>query len=211
MAEITQKKVNTKSILDTFTSLKREIFSYLDQILEIDHNISHTTSSNISNASYDNVIILYEKSLSLTHGALDFYEKNKAVLSKSEEAATILNKLNAIKIQIVDRLKVLQSETTAIDKHEFLKIGNEGNLSNDADIIIIDDDQSVCEKPELNKSNDCVITNEKSPTPFNLNDSKKAIEIIRLENSANMFFIGTDGSVSTPSSPKTISIYSFEQ
>lgn len=211
MEAVTSKKLtSTKSLLDTLTSLKREIFSYLDQALEIDQHISQLKNSNVTSGAYDNAIILYEKSLSLTDEALKFYEKNSAEFSKNEEATKILDKLNSIKAQTLNRLKALQSETSKIEDIEFLNIGDEVNLYNDDDIIIIDD-QCDHSKPDLNKPNDCVITDEKPPAPFTVNDSKKATEILRLDNASNMFFIGTDGSVSTPSSPKTISIYSFDQ
>ena len=118
------KSSNIASLIDTFTSLKREIYSYLDQALEIDQKLTISKikpSPVYQPGAYDNAIILYEKSLKLTGDALRFYETNKDVLSTQSEAIGILTKLNAIKIQAIERLSALKSKIFVRKNFKFQK------------------------------------------------------------------------------------------
>ncbi len=210
MAEITKSKSspNIGSLTDTLASLKREIYSYLDQALEIDQKITNSKIKPKSDA-YDNVKVLYEKSLRLTNQAIQFYNDHKDALSTQIEAVSTMKKLDSIKTQTTDRLRSIESrETEERNEVEFLDISDDVLLIDkyDEDIVIIDEKQ-----PNAAVSDDCVIVNEQPATKFSWADSKKATEIVHIENCAQLFYIGTDGSVSTPSTSQNISIYSFEQ
>jgi len=210
MAEITKSKSspNIGSLIDTLTSLKREIYSYLNQALEIDHKITDSNNKSRLNA-YDNVKVLYEKSLKLANEAMKFYNDNKEVLSMQSEAVSILKKLDSFKTQITDRLRSIESQTSELkNEMEFIEIGDDVLLVDkyDEDIVLVD------ERPAANANeSDCVIVGEKPKSKLDWADSERATEIFRLDNCAQLFYIGTDGSVSTPSNNQNISIYSFEQ
>jgi len=221
MAEATQSKVtsnsnsNISSLLDTFTSLKREIYSYLNQALELDEKLNQNKEIKQPDA-YSSVIILYEKSLALTEKALNYFNINKDKLNSQAEALSTLAKLNSMRDQAINRLNSLKStfdtlKTSEIDM-KFLDIGDDVLLVDnyDDDIVVIDDLPPYPGVTTLTKNDDCVIVSEKPAKPFE-SDATKATELYRLENCAQLFYIGTDGSVSTPSSSKTLSIYSFDQ
>ena len=89
-----------------------------------------------------------------------------------------------------------------LNEEEFLNISDDCLLVDDDDDDDDGDDVIIIDSP--NKNN-----NEKNK--LNLKDFEKANEILRLENSVQQFFIGSDGTVSTPSHLTDISIYTFEK
>lgn len=216
MSEIVQSKssISISSLVDTLTSLKREIYQILHQALEVDQKVT-SYKNKPAPGDYDTAKILYDKSLALTEKAIQFYNTNVAKLAGNEEAIRTLNKLNSIKTQTVDRLKVLNTTPSDIDI-EFLDISDDVLLVDDVEnnIIVVDEIPAYPKLSDLKpttENNDCTVFVEKNEQPLNDYDSKKATEIFRMENNAQLFFIGTDGSVSTPTSMRNISVYSFDQ
>lgn len=209
MAELTKSRTNENlaSLIDTLTSIKREVYSYLDQALELDQQISSSTQKSNPSA-YDTVIVLYNKSLQLTEKALNYYNIHKEKLSTQDEAIRTLAKLNSIKNQTIDRLNVLKSSQSTLKASDidlsFLNISDDvlGVDEIDENIILVDD---------LPKYSETTANNEIVSTDKGFVESTKACEIFRLDNCAQLFYIGTDGSVSTPSSFKNISIFSFDK
>ena len=117
--------------------------------------------------------------------------------------------------ETVNRLNTLRAHPKPIHvestlNEEFLNIGDD--ILNEDDCIIIDDD--------LVKDNDddCIIienddesrsSSSRLNSSLHKNDFTKATEILRIDNGVQLFYIANDGTVSTPSHPATLSVYSF--
>lgn len=216
MAELSKKQptaaseLNTKSLLDELTNLKREVYSNVDQALDCDQKLLKS-SSKVKYEDYENAIYLYQKSLSLTEKALNYYNIHKDKLSTENEALQTVTKLEAIRSQAIERINTIRSSMNNLNASnldtKFLEISDDVLLVDDFDdMIIAENEASATEaKASVAKLEDA------SKKPFDYVDSKRATELIRLENAARMFYIGTDGSVTTPSETTSISLYSFEQ
>jgi hypothetical protein len=127
--------------------------------------------------------------------------------------------LDKMKAETTDRLNKLKAKhattrnESKILNEDFLNIGDDvlGNGDDDDDCIIIDDDL-------VQDGNDCIIIenddeNHSSSSKLNSSihkkDFTKATELLRIDNGVQMFYIANDGTVSTPSQPATLSVYSF--
>lgn len=216
MAELSKKPTttggsnNTGSLLDELTNLKREVYSNVDQALDCDQKLLKSADK-LKNEDYENAIYLYQKSLSLTEKALNYYNIHKDKLSTKNEALQTVTKLEAIRSQAIERINTIRSNMSALNTSnldtKFLEISDDVLLVDDFDDLIIVEDEASSTEPKKNVSK----PEEASKKPFEYADSKRATELIRLENACRMFYIGTDGSVTTPSETKNISLYSFEQ
>ena len=222
MAELSKSKPTstskTKNLLDELTNLKREVYSNIDLALVCDQKllIDSTVPDKLKTADYENAIFLYQKSLSLTEKALNYYNIHKETFSAENEAIQTATKLEAIRAQAIDRINTIRSNLNTLQASDidmrFLDIGDNVLLDEDFDDLIVvenENEQSTSETKTNNQEADSRL--ETSKNHFQYVDSKKAIELFKLENVARMFYIGTDGSVTTPSNSKSISIYSFDQ
>ena len=198
--------MNMNSLYDSLTSLKREVYSYLDQALTLDKQFSESQDK----SKKLDVIIMYQKSLEFVEKALNFYNANKEQLSKMPDAIDLVDKLNKIKVQTVDRLNVLNAMLSSLGKEEdieFLDISDDIlSVDDDDDVILIESSESA---PVTNKDDCKIIENPRKPV--NLVDSKEATEIFRCQNAIRLFYIASDGTVSSPSKPTTISIFTFDE
>lgn len=180
--------VSPQTLMDKFSSLKKEAYSHLDQALSFDSSAQASNPSKI-----DTLIIMYEKCLNLIDQATGYYENNEILLSTfSQEATQMYNQLKSVKIQTSDRINTLKTSrvSTLNSNTEFLDLGDQ-ILNSDDDCVIIEDldDTAAVAIPR---------------------DFTKANEILSLENRVQLFYIANDGSVSTPSYPTSLSVYSFE-
>ena len=219
MAELNQTKPgaasgasqNQKLILEKFLNMKRNAFTHLNNALLID------SSNRAKNETQtDSAILAYEKSFDLIEKSLLFFAANRTILLQNEEASKFNMQLSEMQKQTEERLNTLKTERvknsntstqslfpqiskskSSIDfsDQEFLTIGDD--ILND--YLIIDD----------------IDYNAKSGAVNNLQERiknyKKASEIVRIDNGVQLFYIADDGTVSTPSYPTTLSVYSFEE
>lgn len=132
-----------QTLLDRFSSLKREAYSHLDQALTFD---SSTTTP--SETKLDTAIIMYERCLNYIEEALRFYQTNRGELSNHDDAIRVYNQIVSMKNQTSERLGALKDERMKLTspkkmvksdsrQEEFLDIGDE--ILNDNECIIIDD------------------------------------------------------------------------
>jgi hypothetical protein len=199
MSELIQKKPlqnesHMRNLVDQFTSMKREAFIYLDEAL------SHDSLSNQENA-----IVLYEKSLESINKSLKFFEAYKMDLDQNEEAVKINTQLNRMKEQASDRLEQLKKPNKAIDA-QFLDMSDQ-ILDDTYDFVTIEEEEEIRPPFSLADSETRVNNNKQ----IDSNSLNKASELLNIENGAQIYYIANDGSVSTPSKPATLSIYSFDQ
>ena len=200
------KRPSMNSLYDSLTSLKREVYSYLDQALTLDKQFSEVQDK----SKKLDVIILYQKSLEFVEKALHFYNANKEQLIQMPDAIDLVDKLNKIKLQTLDRLNVLNAMLSSLGKEEdieFLDISDDIlSLDDDDDVILIESSDTK----QATNTGDCKII-ENPRKPVNLTDSKEATEIFRCQNAIRVFYIASDGTVSSPSKPTTISIFTFDE
>ena len=230
---VTNKNESVQNIYDKLVSLKKEAFSNLDQALNVD-GVANT------NENIDSAIILYEKCLVLIDNAIEYFNQNKSKLAQLEGNSTFefisfifnlnqffflildANRMNThlgmMRYQTTERLNALKSKrlsqkpsaaaaaASTASNNDFLDIGDEV-LEND-DFLIIDDDVLNNHKPDSSSS-----IKEKNIQNIlnNNNDFTKATELLTLNNGAQIFYIANDGTVSTPSFPTTLSVYSFDE
>ncbi len=206
--QILHGKIDSKSLLDKLNSLKRNAFNNLDRALEID------STSNENNLRTDEAITLYERGLDSIDSAISFYETNQTYLNSFDEAKNIYARLKSLHEQTSERLNYLKTKrvsnkplyptmpaftSTANNassfNEDFLEIGEDVLNADANDFLIIDDE--LMDRSKL--------TNSNSKTDFS-----KATEVLCLDNGVKLFYIGNDGSVSTPSYPTTLSVYSFD-
>ena len=178
----------------------------MDQALTLD---AQSMGAEMTTATTEQSIIMYEKSVSVIESALVFYEHNRTTLSVSEtqnssddEAQRIARQLGKIREQALDRLAALKNKN---------KSNNNNNNNNDTqflnageeilDYIVVDDDEENSGDENTKKSNN---NNNNDTTTM-----KRASELLSIERGAQLFYIADDGSVSTPSYPTTLSIYSL--
>jgi hypothetical protein len=236
MAEITKDNLaisESSNKFDSFIVLKREAFTNLDQTLTYDTNIKDTTTT-ITNDQFERILKMYEKSLATIDTAIIFYLKNQKEIDKSSnEARTISSKLNKMRSQTTDRmndLKIKMSNQQKIHRNDlnqddFVDLA-EDILENDQFMII--DDELIQDDNNTSKSAAIIIENksaikietgrnsqllkDKIKTKINHQDDfTKAVEICSFTNGVQMFYIGQDGTVSTPSYPVTLSVYTFSE
>lgn len=190
-------------LVDRLISLKKDAFSNLDRALLFDTNEASSNPQKI-----DQSILLYEKSLNYIDKALAFYSDNKSILVKNDNAVTMHSHLTSIRSQTLERvnkLKTIRLNNSNMNagstlNSEFLAAGDQ-ILADDFLIIDeVEDDNKQIEK-EQNKN----ILNEK------ITNFAKAKEFLRLDDGVQLFYIATDGSVSTPSYPTNLSLYFFDQ
>lgn len=89
-----------------------------------------------------------------------------------------------------------------------------GSHLNDSDCVIIGDEKNskfVNGKSDQNKNNQSSSNSMENQLRTKLKDLTKATEILRVDNGVQLFYIADDGTVSTPSYPTTLSIYSFDK
>jgi spartin len=189
MSELT-KKVREQHLIDNLISLKREAFGYLDEALSID-------STTDKKSQKDNAIFLYEKSIGIIDRALNYYESNKTKLETDEDAVKISTQLNRMKAQANERLDYLK---LLKNNEEFLDLGDQ-ILENEYDFVTVDENDTS------NNEN----KKEESSTNNNQTNFSKASELLNIENGAQIYYIANDGTVSTPSYPTTLTIYSFDK
>ena len=146
MEQTTTKTTSSaaQTLLDRFSSLKREAYSHLDQALTFD---SSTTTP--SETKLDTAIIMYERCLNYIEEALRFYQANRGELSNHDDAIRVYNQIVSMKNQTSERLGALKDERMRLTspkkimvksdsrQEEFLDIGDE--ILNDNECIIIDD------------------------------------------------------------------------
>ncbi|CAF0899388.1 unnamed protein product [Brachionus calyciflorus] len=184
------KPSNQQALVDKLANLKKEAFSNLDQALTMDSNES---SSNPQRNHVDQIIIMYEKCLNLIDQAVEFYEQNKSNLKHNETATTQHSHLISIRNQTLERLNKLKTDRMNNQNRnsEFLSLSDE--ILNSNDYLIIDElpqvDTTISQIPQ--------------------NDFTKATEILHLNDGVQLFYIANDGTVSTPSYPTNLSIYTF--
>jgi hypothetical protein len=215
MSEEQEKNVS-QNLFDKFSNLKREAYSNLEQALSLD------ALANTNNGYFDDIIVMYENSLTIIERALRFFQQNKKDLATVEDASRTWMQLERMKIETTERLKTLRSkQSTQIESKltsDFLKAGDDILIDNDDDCIIIDEillnsDDDDCILIENDDSTHSNSNASKLNTSINKiqkkNDFSKATEILRVDNGVQLFYIASDGTVSTPSHPATLSIYSF--
>lgn len=182
------KRVKEQHLIDNLISLKREAFGYLDEAL--------STDTNNTKGKKDDAIYLYEKSLGIIDRALSYYESNKTKLEMDEDAVKINTQLNRMKAQATERLDYLR---LIQNNEEFLDLGDQ-ILENEYDFVTVD------EKNDTSNNDNKKVEPIASETNFS-----KASELLNIENGAQIYYIANDGSVSTPSYPTTLTIYSFDK
>jgi hypothetical protein len=127
--------------------------------------------------------------------------------------------LTKMRMETIDRLGKLkiqqgtnQNESKLLNE-DFLNLGDEVLNIGEDDCIIIDDnllnddndnDCIIIENDDENHSN-----SSKLNSSIHKKDFTKATELLRIDNGVQMFYIANDGTVSTPSQPATLSVYSF--
>ncbi len=184
------KRVKEQHLIDNLISLKREAFGYLDEAL--------STDSNNTKSKKENAIFLYEKSMSIIDRALNYYENNKIELEKDEDAVKIYTQLNRMKTQANERLDYLK---LIQNNEEFLDLGDQ-ILENEYDFVTADENDTI--NNENKKEQNSIINNDET-------NFSKASELLNIENGAQIYYIANDGSVSTPSYPTTLTVYSFDK
>ena len=179
------KTTNAQTLFDTLTSLKREAFSMLDQALSID--------ASVKNSVYESAVIIYRKGLTLLDNAIDYYKTNKDQLSSMNDAVKVYNQLIAMRNQVTTRLDEIANVNRDNNKNNhFLDMSD--------DVLLIEDDD-----------NDIIVLDEVNTEKKTDLDFENANEICRFENSVQLFFIKTDGTVTTPSRPDTMTLYTFNE
>jgi hypothetical protein len=220
MAELNQIMKNSESqsvsVLERFVRLKKDAYTRLSQALTIDTDASK--SANRNEAQVDAVILAYEHSKDLIEKALHFYEANMQELSRDEEAKKFKAQLTQMRAQTIDRMQTLKTDRVTntnksssatlypqiskskssieLSDENFLAIGDD--ILNEC-IIIDDVEEEASAHPKTSKLHD------------KLKDFTKATEVIRIDDGVQLFYIADDGTVSTPSYPTTLSVYSFDQ
>ena len=142
----------------------------------------------VKNTVYTTAIIMYEKSLVLLQKAIEYYQKNSEKLGSMNEAVEIYNKLNGMKNQANNRVEELRKLNV---NKEFLDISD--------DVLLIQDDDF--------KNNNDIENNHSNKT----RNFEKATEICKFENCVQLFYIASDGNVSTPYRPDTLTVYTFDE
>lgn len=213
--QILNGKIDSKNLLDKLNSLKRNAFNNLDRALEIDSN------SNENNMRTDEAISLYERGLESIESAVNFYETNQTYLNSFDEAKNTYVRLKSLHEQTSERLNYLKTKRISnkplyptIDplsstapaststlanasnlNEDFLEIGEDILGADSNDYLIIDDE---------------LLDQSKHANSDSRTDFSKATEVLCLDNGVKLFYISNDGSVSTPSYPTTLSVYSFD-
>lgn len=194
-------ELSSQSLVDKLYSLKKEAFSHLDQALSFDTNESSASAQKI-----DQSILLYEKSLNYIDRALAFYTDNKSILVTNDNAVTVHSHLTSIRSQTMERLDKLKTNRVknanqgSVLNSEFLAAGDQ--ILTD-DFLIIDEIDDNCQLKEKEPAKN--LADEK------FKDFAKAKEFLRLDDGVQLFYIATDGSVSTPSYPANLSLYLFDE
>lgn len=188
----------SENLLERLVELKKQAYSQLNRALSID-----TANRDAKDASQaDAAILAYETSLQLIQQALTFYTDNVQTLSNSEPARKLFSQLSEMQTQTVERTSTLRSQRASTaskdlnsnEQEEFITIGDD--ILNDC--IIIDDVDS-----NNNNPGNSVYNNQ-------IKDFERATELVRIDQGVQLFYIAADGTVSTPSYPTTLSVYSFE-
>jgi hypothetical protein len=130
----------------------------------------------------DESIILYRKCLNMTQKTFEFVRKQFVSFQKVPEVIKIQSDLNKIYEQTSERLQFLEESLSNVAKEtsEFVDI---------ADEVLNYTDPS----DQITYSNDA-----------------NATELLKIDHSVKLFYISSDGSVSTPSHAASLSIYSFK-
>ena len=210
---------NNQIMFDKFAALKREAYASLNSALSID-----TMNKTKNRQQTDAAILAYEKSLDQIMSSLKFYEANLANLAYFDEARKISGQLAEMRAQTEERLNLLKTErinyianqnktsTTLypnlaksksahdVNQSEFLHMGDD--ILNDC--VIIDDFDSD------NNNDGLPISASRDRLSQRIKDFTKANELIRIDNGVQLFYIADDGTVSTPSYPTTLSLYTFD-
>ena len=188
MAEaIKQQPARTENgyqmLLDKLSEIKREAYSFLNQALELD-----------ASKHYNEAVIIYRKSVTLINKAISFVKNENIDLAKSPEANKINQDLHVMLKKTLDRLELLEKDlqkpsvaTNSVSKKknnidEYLLIGDEvlGHDNEGSNLIEISNNES------------------------------NATQIYNIESGVQLFYIASDGSVSTPSYPTSLSVYLFK-
>lgn len=188
-----QKIQSETNLIDELSSIKREAFGYLNEAL--------TNDSNTKTNNRMMTIVLYEKSIQLIDKGLKCFEKNKNQLEKNEDAVKINTQLSRMKTQANERLNYLNSSSKENNKNyqdEFIEIGDD----------ILEDDYDVVSNQDKNQPG---AQTHQPNTSTQDNSFSKASELMSIANGAQIYYIANDGSVSTPSYPTTLHIYSFDR
>lgn len=194
MAEAYKSETNQK-ILDKVIGMKREAYSKLDQALNLD-----------ASKQYNEAIVLYRKCIQLLNTAIEFIKTQNIDLNKSNEINKVDQDLHILLKQTIDRLELLENDLKKSQKSSAIASLSSSSVANVDDFLLIGDEILNDSFEESNVNNQSVKLIE---TNVESNDSN-ATEVYRVDNGVQLFYIAADGSVSTPSYPNTLTIYSFK-
>ena len=162
----------------------------LDKLSEIKREALELDASK----HYNEAVIIYRKSVTLINKAISFVKNENIDLAKSPEANKINQDLHVMLKKTLDRLELLEKDlqkpsvaTNSVSKKknnidEYLLIGDEvlGHDNEGSNLIEISNNES------------------------------NATQIYNIESGVQLFYIASDGSVSTPSYPTSLSVYLFK-
>jgi hypothetical protein len=135
-------------------------------------------------------IILYRKCMTLTRKVFDFVGQQVDRFQKLPDVVKIHSDLSKIYEQTKERLLVLEQQQ---QRHRETSKIDDSTTSRFADM-----------------SDEILNYTDQNSDQIIYSTDANATELFKIENNVQIFYIGNDGSVSTPSNPITLSIYSFK-